>query len=114
MPGYLASPPANYDDVLIYANSAERSSLLPSPTLGILTYLIADDSYEYWNGTEWLGLSGGSTVAYQTTAPVAPEIGTLWIDSDAPESGLNQNDFKLNSDAVIDYDEIKLFGVLGI
>ena len=114
MPGYLANPPANYDDVLIYVNDAERSSLLPSPTVGILTYLIEEDVYEYWNGTEWLGISGGSTVAYQTTAPEEPEVGTLWIDSDATASGLNQNDFKLNSDAIIDYDAIKLFGILGI
>jgi len=59
-------------------------------------------------------MSGGSTVAYQTDAPADPAVGTLWIDSDATASGLNQNDFKLNSDAIIDYDAIKLFGLLGL
>ena len=103
MPGYLASPPANYDDVLIYVNDAERSSFLPSPTVGILTYLIEDDVYEYWDGTAWTGLSGGSTVAYQTTAPEEPEVGTLWIDSDEEAAVLNSNDFLLKTDASSTY-----------
>lgn len=114
MPGYARDPLYDSDDVLIYTNSVQRSTLLPSPTVGVLTYLTETDVYEYWDGTAWTEMSGGSTVAYQTTAPSDPAVGTLWIDSDAAASVLNSNDFKLKSDAIIDHDEIKLFGILGI
>ena len=102
MPGY-AREPIYDDDVLVYTNSTQRSTLLPSPTLGILTYLTEEDSYEYWDGSAWTGLSGGSTVAYQTTAPLEPEVGTLWIDSDEEGAVLNSNDFLLKTDASTTY-----------
>jgi hypothetical protein len=36
--------------------------------------------------------------AYQTSAPSATITGTLWIDSDATASSLNQNDFILKTE----------------
>lgn len=41
------------------------------------------------------GGGGGTTIAYQTTAPASPTTGMLWVDSDAP-SGT--------------YDEVAVFG----
>ena len=53
MPGYARDPLYDSDDVLIYTNSTQRSTLLPSPTVGVLTYLTETDVYEYWDGTAW-------------------------------------------------------------
>jgi hypothetical protein len=40
----------------------------------------------------------GPLPAYQTSAPAATITGTLWIDSDATASSLNQNDFILKTE----------------
>jgi hypothetical protein len=114
MPGYARDPLYDSDDVLIYTNSTQRTTLLPSPTVGILTYLTEDDVYEYWDGSAWTEMSGGSTVAYQTDAPADPAVGTLWIDSDATASGLNQNDFLLQSSASVTYATKEELGGAGL
>ncbi len=39
--------------------STSRSTLVPSPVEGMLSYLQDVDRYEYYNGTQWVELSGG-------------------------------------------------------
>lgn len=47
---------------MIFTNASQRGATLsgtggaPSPTEGMLTYLLDTDSYEYYNGTAWKGV----------------------------------------------------------
>jgi hypothetical protein len=39
-----------------FAGSAARGSAITSPTEGMLTYLTDINTFEYWNGTEYVSL----------------------------------------------------------
>lgn len=82
-----------------------------SPTEGQVIYETDTNRYYGWNGTIWSGIGGGA--AYQTTAPSGPAPGDLWIDSDAAAS-LNENDYKLKSDAILDSDYSLLWATMGV
>ena len=51
------------------------------------------DSDDY--NTTWGTIAGA---VYQTTAPVSPEVGDVWVDSDASAGVINQNDYILKTD----------------
>jgi hypothetical protein len=40
--------------VMTFAGTAARSSAIGTATQGMVTYLVADDKYEYWNGTSYV------------------------------------------------------------
>ena len=42
--------------VMTFAGSAARSSAIPAPTEGMLTYLADTDKFEFYNGTSFLPL----------------------------------------------------------
>ena len=44
---------------------------------------------------EWGSIAGA---VYQSTAPVSPQVGDVWVDSDASASVINTNDFLLKAD----------------
>lgn len=48
--------------VMVFANSTERSTNLTSPTEGMVTYLTATDSTEFWNGSAWLPLNSPQVI----------------------------------------------------
>lgn len=52
--------------VMVFASSAARSSALPSPTEGMVTYLKDDDGTYYYSGSAWLSL-GGADVGFEQT-----------------------------------------------
>lgn len=43
--------------------------------------------------------SGGASIKYQTTEPLNPVVGQVWVDSDAVGSDLNSNDYLLKTNA---------------
>ncbi|CAB4154305.1 hypothetical protein UFOVP631_44 [uncultured Caudovirales phage] len=43
--------------VMTFAGSAARSSAIPSPTEGMLTYLADSDSFQFYNGTSFVPLA---------------------------------------------------------
>lgn len=43
--------------VMTFAGSAARSSAIPVPTEGMLTYLADTDKFEFYNGTTFLPLT---------------------------------------------------------
>lgn len=52
--------------VMVFANVAARSSALPSPTEGMVSYLKDTDSTEYYSGASWQSL-GGAEVGFEQT-----------------------------------------------
>lgn len=44
--------------VRVYANSSARSSAIPSPTEGMVTYLEDTNAINVYNGTGWVEVSG--------------------------------------------------------
>jgi hypothetical protein len=49
--------------VMKFASAAARSSALPAPTAGMLSYRTDTASFEYYNGTAWTALFGYNTLA---------------------------------------------------
>lgn len=82
-----------------------------SPTSGQIIYETDTGRYYGWKSTFWSTIGGGA--AYQTTAPSGPQVGDLWIDSDAVAS-LNENDYKLKADAILDSDYSLLWATMGV
>lgn len=102
MPGYARNPDAIADDVLVFPDAATRAVSLPSPMPSQITYLEDTKLVQYWDGELWRAVGGGAS--YSTTAPSNPQVGDVWIDSDATAGTLNENDFLLKADAVVIYD----------
>lgn len=48
--------------VRVYANSSARSSAIPSPVAGMVTYITSTNTLESYNGSSWIP-SGGATGA---------------------------------------------------
>lgn len=112
MPGYARNPDAIADDVLVFASAAERTASLPYPEAGLITYLEDTKLVQYWDGSLWRAVGGGAS--YSTSAPANPQAGDIWIDSDATAGTLNENDFKLKSDAILDQDWALLQSTMGV
>lgn len=112
MPGYARNPDAIADDVLVFPSAAVRAVSLPSPMPSQITYLEDTKLVQFWDGISWRAVGGGAT--YSTTAPSTPQAGDLWIDSDATTGTLNENDYKLKSDAILDQDWALLQSTMGV
>jgi hypothetical protein len=56
--------------------------------------LVKNSNTDY--DTEWTDIAGAS---YTDTAPASPQVGQVWVDSDATAGVLNQNDYVLKSEA---------------
>lgn len=56
--GYLAS-----QVVMVFASSAARASAIASPQEGMISYLKDTNSTEYYSGSAWVAIGGGSTGA---------------------------------------------------
>jgi hypothetical protein len=52
--------------VMNFATNAARSSAIPSPTEGMVSYIADSNEVDFYNGTDWLAL-GGMTLISQTT-----------------------------------------------
>jgi hypothetical protein len=42
--------------VMTFADSAARGSAIPTPSVGMLTYVADTDLFQYWNGTAFVSL----------------------------------------------------------
>jgi len=54
--GYLMS-----QTVMVFADSSARSTAITSPQQGMISFLKGTNSTEYYNGTAWVAVSGGSS-----------------------------------------------------
>lgn len=96
--------------IVTFCTSSTRPG---SPTAGQIIYETDTSLYFGWNGTIWSSIGGGGA-AYQSSAPSSPLTGALWIDSDATAAALNENDFKLKADAILDSDYSLLWATMGV
>lgn len=67
--------------VMVFAGTASRSSAIPTPSEGMVTYREDDDAIEVYDGSAWVGVSGGVSSATVGTTSGAPVIGTETISS---------------------------------
>jgi len=54
--GYLAS-----QTVMVFADSAARTSAITSPQEGMISYLKSTDAVEKYNGSAWVAIAGGAS-----------------------------------------------------
>jgi hypothetical protein len=57
--GYLAS-----QSVMVFADSAARTSAIASPQEGMMSYLKDTNSVEYYSGSAWVAVGGSSSSAF--------------------------------------------------
>ena len=62
-----------------FTNAAERVAAIPTPDAGMVTYLTASDTLEYWNGTSWR-MVGPGQLAYKTVLTQQAGISTSPVD----------------------------------
>jgi hypothetical protein len=61
--GYLAS-----QVVMVFADAAARTSAITSPQEGMISFLKDTNSTEYYSGSAWVAIGGGSTGGYTSLA----------------------------------------------
>jgi hypothetical protein len=54
--------------VMVFDDAAARTTAIPSPSEGMVTYLRSTDAVEKYNGTAWVSASGGFTARETITA----------------------------------------------
>jgi len=42
--------------IMTFSNSTARDTAITAPLAGMITYLTDTDTFEYWNGTEYVGI----------------------------------------------------------
>jgi hypothetical protein len=72
--------------VMNFATSAARSSAIPTPTEGMVSYLADIDNLQLYNGTSWLGVSGilqvlstAKTNTFTTTSATFTDVTGLTV-----------------------------------
>ena len=98
------------DRLISFVTSSTRPA---APVDGQIIFETDTALYFGWNGTEWTSIGGGGA-SYTSTPPENAQIGELWVDSDAAAATLNENDFKLKADAIIDSDWALLQSTMGV
>lgn len=68
--------------VMVFANSAARTSAIPSPSEGMVTYLSDINYISVWDGTQWVRI-GNAKITVQDAEPGAGIDGDLWFDDGA-------------------------------
>jgi hypothetical protein len=43
--------------IMTFANSAARTTAIPTPSAGMITYLVDTNAFEYWDGTAYKALN---------------------------------------------------------
>ena len=55
--------------VMTFADEAARTAALPSPTAGMVTFLVDVAAVNVWDGAAWVEISGGGNVASDAIQP---------------------------------------------
>ena len=45
--------------IMVFGGTAQRGSAIPTPSAGMFTFITADSSFQYWNGSAWIDAGGG-------------------------------------------------------
>lgn len=60
--------------VMTFANSTARSTAIPSPKEGMLTYLEDTNAYEGWTGSAWVNINDNSNAILKSTVTTAGDL----------------------------------------
>ena len=60
--------------VMTFADAAARTAALPTPTAGMMTFLVDVAQVNVYDGTEWVEVSGGGNVASDAIQPNSNQI----------------------------------------
>jgi hypothetical protein len=74
--GYLAS-----QVVMVFADAAARTSAIASPQEGMISYLKDTNSTEYYSGSAWVAISGGTTGGLTLISTTTLSTGTTTISA---------------------------------
>ena len=45
---------------MVFADEAARTTAIPTPTAGMVTYIVALQQLQFWNGSEWTAVGTGT------------------------------------------------------
>jgi len=54
--------------VMVFADSSARTTAIPTPTEGMVTYLLDSNAIQYWTGSAWLGVGDDGINTYANEA----------------------------------------------
>lgn len=91
----------NLDDLAARVQTCTSSTRPESPSEGALIYETDTDKLLAWDGSAWNPVSGAAT--YSASEPANPNVGSIWVDSDATSTTVNANDYILKSEAATLY-----------
>ena len=74
--------------VMTFADAAARTAALPTPTAGMMTFLVDVAQVNVYDGTEWVEVSGGGNVASDAIQPNSNQI-TEDYTFEANQSGVS-------------------------
>jgi hypothetical protein len=60
--------------VIVFADSAARTTAIPSPVTGMLTYLVDTAAYESWNGSAYVDLNDNTDAIPKSTVTTAQDL----------------------------------------
>lgn len=82
--------------------AALASAPAGTPKIGDLYYNTTNLKTWVYSSGGWVVAAGGGA-AFQTSAPTGPQVGDIWVDSDADDVSLTPADFLLNTTAASTY-----------
>jgi hypothetical protein len=65
--------------VMVFDDAAARTTAIPSPTEGMVTYLSDINYISVWDGTQWVRI-GNAKITVQNSTPGTGIDGDLWFD----------------------------------
>jgi len=60
--------------VIVFADSAARTTAIPSPVTGMLTYLEDTNAYESWNGSAFVNINDNTDAIPKSTVTTAQDL----------------------------------------
>lgn len=124
--GYLAS-----QTVMVFADAAARTSAIASPQEGMISYLKDTNATEYYSGSAWAAIGGGSSasmtllsstsITNTSTINVSVASGykklVMYIENFAPANTQDTLLFRFNSVSSSSYDQLAYqpnYGVISL
>ena len=82
--------------------AALASAPAGTPKIGDLYYNTTNLKTWVYSSGGWVVAAGGGA-AFQTSAPTGPQVGDIWVDSDAAINLLTPDDYLLKTEAATTY-----------
>lgn len=99
-----------------FLNPTARLSAIPSPQIGLITFIQQSDVgatlnlFQYWNGSIWIDINK-TDIFYQSSAPSSASTGNLWINSTTLEIFVYTGSIWVQTSGGSSFDPFFLIGV---